>query len=294
MRRDHGSRDQVARRLIAQSDAIHFTAHVYALMFRIIAAGGHSLNFPRIIAAGAGSYQISIRRAMIAVALLLWVDTAHAHGIAGNRYFAGTLTFDDPAVADEAILPGFATLKHPAQGGNVDDTRFNWSFDRLLTPTIAVTFDGGWVNRNWSTAQTSGLDTTNAGIKAEVFRKNRHEALISAGLAWGIGRSGAAGVDANGPNTIQPGVFFGKGFGDLPDQAAWLRPFAVTGAIVDEIPVGVTTGTALVPNLAPGMLQSIQVAKVETLHWGFSIQYSTYYLTSRFTGGPPKDEPLNQ
>jgi hypothetical protein len=33
---------------------------------------------------------------------------------------------------------------------------------------------------------------------------------------------------------------------------------------------------------------------VETLHWGLSIQYSTYYLTSRFTGGPPKDEPLNQ
>ena len=25
-----------------------------------------------------------------------------------------------------------------------------------------------------------------------------------------------------------------------------------------------------------------------------SLQYSTYYLTSRFTGGPPKDEPLNQ
>jgi hypothetical protein len=33
---------------------------------------------------------------------------------------------------------------------------------------------------------------------------------------------------------------------------------------------------------------------VETLHWGFSIQYSTLYLTSRFDGGPPKEEPLNQ
>jgi hypothetical protein len=227
-------------------------------------------------------------------AALLGAQSAHAHGIAGNRYFAGTITFDDPAVADEAILPGFSTLNHPAQGGNVSDTRFNWSFDRLLTPTVAVTFDGGWISRNWSTAQSSGLDTTNVGIKAEVFRNNQHEALISAGLAWGIGRSGAAGVDANGPNTIQPGVFFGKGFGDLPDQAAWLRPFAVTGAIVDEMPVGTTTGTALVPNLAPGMLQSIQVPKVETLHWGFSIQYSTYYLTSRFTGGAPKEEPLNQ
>jgi hypothetical protein len=31
-----------------------------------------------------------------------------------------------------------------------------------------------------------------------------------------------------------------------------------------------------------------------SVHWGFSIQYSTLYLTSRFNGGPPKDEPLNQ
>jgi hypothetical protein len=32
-------------------------------------------------------------------------QTAYAHGIAGNLYFPGTLTFDDPAVADEAIVP---------------------------------------------------------------------------------------------------------------------------------------------------------------------------------------------
>src|SRR5262249_17283088 len=34
---------------------------------------------------------------------------------------------------------------------------------------------------------------------------------------------------------------------------------------------------------------------VDILHWGFSIQYSTYYLSSRFTPGRlPKDEPLHQ
>lgn len=27
---------------------------------------------------------------------------------------------------------------------------------------------------------------------------------------------------------------------------------------------------------------------------GFSVQYSTYYLTDRFTGGPPAEEPLFQ
>jgi len=101
-------------------------------------------------------------------------------------------------------------------------------------------------------------------------------------------------VGTTGPDTIQPGLFFGKGFGDLPDSFAWLRPFAVTGAIVDEVPIETTTGNALAPSQTTGMLQSTTVPKVETLHWGFSVQYSTYYLTSRFTGGPPKEEPLNQ
>ena len=39
--------------------------------------------------------------AMLVVALLTAAQTAHAHGIAGNRYFDGKLTFDDPAVATE-------------------------------------------------------------------------------------------------------------------------------------------------------------------------------------------------
>jgi hypothetical protein len=33
---------------------------------------------------------------------------ADAHGIAGNRFFPGTLAFDDPAVADESRLPLFS------------------------------------------------------------------------------------------------------------------------------------------------------------------------------------------
>ena len=61
---------------------------------------------------------------------------------------------------------------------------------------------------------------------------------------------------------------------------------------MDEVPLG-TGSSALAPNLITGKLQPIVVSSVETLHWGFSIQYSTLYLTSRFNGGPPKDEPLN-
>jgi hypothetical protein len=63
---------------------------------------------------------------------------------------------------------------------------------------------------------------------------------------------------------------------------------------VDETPVGSTRAMALAPNLATGRFDTMLSPGVETLHWGFSIQYSTLYLTSRFDGGPPKDEPLNQ
>ena len=72
---------------------------------------------------------MSIRHAVIVLALLPWAGSAHAHGIAGNRFFVGTITFDDPAVADESILPGFSSLDHPINGGNIIDNRFDWSFD---------------------------------------------------------------------------------------------------------------------------------------------------------------------
>lgn len=226
--------------------------------------------------------------------MLALTTNAQAHGIAGNRLFAGTLSFDDPAVADEAILPAYSFLDCPTQGSNVSENRINAAFTRLLTPTLAFVIDSSWLHQNWPIGHTSGADKTNVGLKYEVYRDNQHEALVSVGLAWGIGHTGSAAVGTDAPNTIQPGVFFGKGFGDLPDSLSWLRPFAVTGAVVDETPVGSSRATALAPNLATGRFDSVAFPGVETLHWGFSVQFSTLYLTSQFDGGPPAREPANQ
>jgi hypothetical protein len=203
--------------------------------------------------------------AVIVLAMLVGTQAASAHGIAGNRYFASTLTFDDPAVADEAIVPLYGHPQYPTQDSNVVESRLNWSFARLLTPTLAFTADSGWVRQRWPIGQTSGADKANIGLKYEAFRDNRHEALVSASLTWGIGHSGSAAVGADAPHTIQPGVSFGKGFGDLPDALSWLRPFAVTGAIVAEIPVGSTRAMALAPNPATGKFDSVLSPGVETL-----------------------------
>jgi len=226
-------------------------------------------------------------------ALLAFTAPLEAHGIAGNRLFAGTLSFDDPAVADEAFLPLYGHLNSP-QSNDVSENRINLAFQRLLTPTLAFTIDSGWVHQNWPIGTTSGADKTNIGLKYEAYRNNQHEVLVSVGLAWGVGHSGGATVGADSPNTIQPGIFFGKGFGDLPDSLSWLRPFAVTGSIVDETPIGSSRATTLVPNVSTGRFDSVLSPGVETLHWGFSVQFSTLYLTNRFNGGPPKHEPIDQ
>ena len=136
--------------------------------------------------------------------------------------------------------------------------------------------------RRFQVQVDSGLDTpqlansadlrvcdNDVGIKSEIYRNNQHEMLVSAGIL-GDRASGSQALGADDPNSIQPGVFFGKGFGDLPDGLALLRPFAVTGALVDELPFGTTT-TALGMNSGER-----QVCKA-----------SLFLPSKRFTGGCP-------
>ena len=233
-------------------------------------------------------------RWLLAAALFAVSHAAQTHGIVGNRVFPGTLAFDDPAVMDELVFPAVSSLKHPREGADVTDDRIGGSFTRLLTSTLSVGIESGWIHRNWGVAQRSGFDTTALTLKDLLYKSELHEVMISAGLAWGIGHSGAQGVGASKPDTIQPSIFFGKGFGDLPDGLAWLRPFAVTGAVTLEHPTS-GTSTNFGIDEDTGQLGPLLTRNVDTLHWGFSLQYSMFYLTNRYTPGKlPKDEPVHQ
>jgi hypothetical protein len=53
------------------------------------------------------------------------------------------MTFDDPAVADEAILPLFTYQQYPTQSSSVSENRINAAFARLLTPTLAFAVYSG-------------------------------------------------------------------------------------------------------------------------------------------------------
>jgi len=229
----------------------------------------------------------------IATVTVLTCSAAAAHGIAGNRLFPGTLSFDDPAVSDEFAVTPSSVNRQAADGTAVADHGLSWQFMRLLAPNLAAVVGSGFIHRDWPQLQRNGFDTTTVSLKGLLYESDPHEVLLSAEMSWGIGGSGASAVGAIEPNIFQPSFYFGKGFGDLPDRLEWLRPFAVTGELAIEIPA-VSRATILGVNSASSALIPIGYENVPILHWGFSIQYSTYYLTSRFTGGPPKQEPLNQ
>jgi hypothetical protein len=102
---------------------------------------------------------------MLALALPWASRPAHAHGIAGNRLFPGTLSFEDPAVMDELVLNG-ASLKHPPEAGDdVVDNTFSWEFSRLLTPTLSLSVSNGFIHRNWGSVPRSGFDETSLMLK---------------------------------------------------------------------------------------------------------------------------------
>src|SRR3984893_1341056 len=170
-----------------------------------------------------------LARLMPILIALTVCQSAHAHGIAGNRYFPGTLTFDDPAVADELILPNFSSTKHPlANDDIVTDSTVAASFARLLTPDLAFGVDSSWTKWNRQRLQSQrGSGVTSISLKGRFYENDPDESLMSASLGWGLPKSGSSAIDAAVRGSIQPGVFVGKGFGDLPDRLDWLRPFGV-------------------------------------------------------------------
>lgn len=220
---------------------------------------------------------------------------AHAHGVAGNRYFPATLVIDDPAVDDELTIPDFSATTYPVgTGDTVHDTSYGLELERLLTPDLAFQIDSGWTRWTRPHQPTQdGFDTTSLGLKARVYENDPHETLVALGLYWGIPNSGSSAVGAGRPGSIQPEVTFGKGFGDLPDSWSWLRPFAIAGTAVADLPTH-RDSTALSLDRETNQLVAGPTTDPSMLQWGFALEYSTLYLTNRFTGSPPKEEPLNQ
>lgn len=185
---------------------------------------------------------------------------AQAHGIAGDRLFPATIATDDPAVADELSLPT-VTWTRSSDAPPVGETDVSGEFSKRLTPTLGVSFAGGWSRLNAAGDTTRGFQNLETTLKYQALTSAAHEAIVSVGVSVEWGGTGSERVGAESVTTITPTVYFGKGAGDLPRSLAWARPFAVTGVIGYAVPT-----------------RSGETASLET---GLAVEYSLRYLSTQ-------------
>lgn len=179
---------------------------------------------------------------------------ASAHAIAGDRVFPSTMAVDDPGVGDEANLQ-FGHVRVPGDDGDQSINTFDFEYDKLITSRLAVSVGGTYAMQNNPTAH--GFDNFEVGLKYLLYVNEAHEFMTSVGIDAELGGTGSRAI-ADSHSTISPTLFAGKGFGDLPDSLAYLRPVAITG----EAGPALTTGAGQ-PN---------------AFNYGFTVQYSLPYL----------------
>lgn len=215
--------------------------------------------------------------AVIASLSVVIAGHAVAHGFAGKRFFPATLATDDPFVADELSLPTITRQRFGASGDSpgLRETDFAIDISKRITDRLGIGFGATWKQLRPSEGdRQSGFDNLAASVKYQFYTNPEREAIVSAGIDWDVGGSGTRRVGAESFSTITPAVFFGKGFGDLPEDLRYLRPFALTGSLGVGIPTRASTTT----------FNDEGEAEVErhphVLNWGFALEYSVPYLQS--------------
>jgi len=214
--------------------------------------------------------------AALAAAMLAISHTgASAHCFVGGRFFPATLGIDDPCVADELSLPTVAWFK-TGDDPAARQTDVSVEYSKRITDTFGISVGSIWTHlRPSGMPSQSGFQNLETTFKYQFLTLPQYEFVMSAGVSVEWGNTGAVGVGAESFITYTPTLWFGKGFGDLPDSAGWLRAFGLTGQLGYSIP---SSGQTITVDPDSGDLDIDRHPRF--LNYGFTLQYSMPYLKS--------------
>jgi hypothetical protein len=212
------------------------------------------------------SKKIIRKDAMAAVAASLAITgfshIASAHGFEGDRFFPPTIQTDDPFATDELSFPTISIFNNPSGSDGTPKAReidFSAEFDKEIFPKFSLGISTTYVVlKPKGDVATDGFQNLTLSAKYQLWEIPAHEFIFSVGGEWEIGHTGSQSLGVDTFSTFAPTVYFGKGFGDLPDGVRFLKPFAVTGTLGLDLPV-----KADAPN---------------ALDWGIALEYSLPYL----------------
>jgi hypothetical protein len=204
----------------------------------------------------------------------------YGHGFAGARFFPATLSTDDPFVADEFSFPTVSTIRTPDDGGT-RETDISVDIAKRITPQFGIEIGETLTALNPHQGRVAnGFGNLELAGKYQFLKNDAHEAIASLGLGVEVGGTGSNSIGADSFSTWAPGIFFGKGFGDLPEAMRFLKPFAVTGQLGVVIPTSASTRSVTV-NDETGERELEIERHPAVLEWGFALEYSVIYLQSQ-------------
>jgi hypothetical protein len=219
------------------------------------------------------------RITLYALALAIFIASApisaFAHCFVGGRFFPANLVGDDPCVADEMSIPTLSIFKN-GDNPSAFETDFAAEYSKRITDTFGVSVAPTWIHLSPPGGPSaSGFQNLETTFKSQFLTNAAHEFVMSAGLVVEWGGSGSATVGTDPFSTVTPTLYVGKGLGDLPDSAGWIRAFGVTGQVGYSIPTSSSTIT-----FDPDSGMANIDYHPQMLVYGGSIQYSMPYLKS--------------
>jgi hypothetical protein len=197
-------------------------------------------------------------RALLALVVCLWPYWAWAHGFVGDRFFPPTIATDDPFAVDELDIP---ITSITSQAGNPQTWVFDsgFEFDKEIFPHFAVGINDDFIYQKPDGQHAAGgWDDLSMTAIYQLWQNDEHEAIVSIGETTDFGGTGSSNVGSDSFNSYTPTLYWGKGFGDLPDSLDTLKPFAVTGTLANTFPN--------------------KPADPNVFQWGFAVEFSVPYL----------------
>jgi hypothetical protein len=223
--------------------------------------------------------------------LLLATGSEVSAGYVGDRFFPSTLATTVPTPADFYNPPYFVKLPDTAA---THETDIPTTYSRLVTKDWSVFFTETFrILDVANKGRLSGFDNLVIGTQYQLYTNPEHQFVFTVGGTAAIRGTGSPGIAASF-STLTPTVYIGKGFGDLPDSLAWLRPLTVSGTVAVAVPTastslgtidslradaGAFTSLMTVPSGATTLSETINP---KILQLGFALEYSL--VTNQYTG----------
>ena len=198
----------------------------------------------------------------------------------GDYFFPSTLATTVPTAADFFNPPNLVVLPETGTTREID---IPTTYSKLITKDWAVIVADTYRILEQNIGTRAGFGNLVLSTQYQLYTNAEHQFIFTIGGSAALGGTGSLGFDTSF-STLTPTVFMGKGFGDLPDSMAWLRPVGVTAQVGVALPTRSTTlGTMTLPT---GATAFTEIVNPNILQWSFALEYSL--LTTLYSGGNHK------